>query len=366
MGLEYIGNVNIFERFGSYEDYGILIQGCNCFHTMGKGIALEIKKRYPEAYEADLTTPYGDYDKLGTFSKASFERNGKKLTVYNLYSQYKFGNKDVMINYAAIERGLYAIAEDIVKSGLDDQGIIMPFIGGNNGGGDPIFIKQIVQGTLGDLEVDVAGEFAPVVRDTVHVIQFPITSNESLDDGLNLFYAHGLLDEWMKKISKKSTFIMDYWTYMGLLELNKNMVPGQWGERNRIDVITDEGAVIADEVKGWCDKTFYGDNVERAILHSRDYCIQHDLDTIYILGVNPDLFSRTLEYCDLVHHLDLRQTVRESDALPDYSENTEFVKPDHPNFIRKSKMFGSIDYEDGAIFTEDVIYRRTDKPYRNY
>lgn len=366
MGLEYIGDQNIFELFGSHVEYGIMIQGCNCFHTMGKGIALEIKKRYPEVFDADLATNYGDYDKLGTFSKATIERDGKTLTIYNLYSQYKFGNKDVMINYAAIEKGLYAIAEDIVKSGIDDQGIIMPFIGGNNGGGDPIFIKQIVQGTLGDLEVSVVGKFADVVRDKVHVIQFPITLGNSLRDGFRLFAHTSMYSTWMKAVSKKSTFIMDSMSYAGELELYKNMIPGQWSERNRIDVICEAVEEGAYHPQDWCDKTFYGDNIERAILHSRDYCIQHGLDTVYIIGMEQSLFDRSLEYCDLVHHLDLRQTVREADELPDYSANVEFVNPEHPNFTRKSKMFGSIDEEHGAIFTEDVVYRRTDKPYRNY
>lgn len=373
MGLEYIGNVDIFERFGAYVDYGILIQGCNCFHTMGKGIALEIKKRYPEAYEADLATPYGDYDKLGTFSKATFVRDGKTLTIYNLYSQFKFGNKDVMINYAAIERGLDAIAKDIRDSGIDDQGIIMPFIGGNNGGGDPIFIKQIVQGALGDLEVDVAGTYSTNVRDQVTIIQFPITSNGSLEDGLRMFI-HGdgdMYEDWMKRVSKKSTFIMDHATYHGELELSKNMIPGQWKDRTRIDVfvpIEDDGSMFdASELDALCPHTFHTNNIERAILHSRDYCIQHDLETIYIIGMDQSMFDRSLDYCDVVHHLDIREVVRESEELPDYSSNIEFVKPDHPNFVRCSKAFGSIDLRHSAIFTEDVVYRRTDKSdYRKF
>lgn len=366
MGLEYIGDVNIFERFGSYVDYGVLIHGCNCFHTMGKGIALEIKKRYPEAYEADAATNYGDYDKLGTFSKATIVRGDKTFTIYNLYSQFKFGNKEVMINYAAIERGLAAIAKDIVDSGLDAEGIIMPFIGGNNGGGDPIFIKQIIQGALGDLEVDVAGTYSKEVRDKVEVIQFPITSNGSLETGINLYHSYDLFDTWLRKVSKHSTFIMDYWVYMGMLELNKNMVPGQWSKRHRIDVIIDEDVEIADDVKSWCDMTYYGDNVERAILHSRDYCIQNDLETIYIIGANQSLFDRSLEYCDVVHHLDIRETLREGNELPNYADNINFVNPEHPCFTRKSKMFGSVDFEHSALFTEDYVYRRTDKPYRNY
>ncbi len=365
MGLEYIGDLDIFELFGSYTDYGILIQGCNCFNTMGKGIALEIKKRFPEAYEADCATKYGDYDKLGTFSKASFTRDGKQLTIYNLYSQFKYGNKEVMINYAAIEKGLYAIADDIRASGLDDQGIIMPFIGGNNGGGDPIFIKQIVQGTLGDLEVDVVGRFSNVVRDTVHLIQFPITENGDLKCGLRQFIGSGMYDGWVNTISRQSTFIMDWNTYMGELELVKNRILGQW-QRNRIDVIVEEGVVISDEVASMCENTFFTDNIERAILHSRDYCIEYGLGTIYIIGMEESMFDRSLDYCDLVHHLEIRENVREADALPDYSDNLDFVRPEHPNFTRMSKMFGSADLDKTVLFTEDTVYRRTDKPYRNY
>lgn len=47
---------------------GHLIHGCNCFHTMGAGIARQIVREFPQALETDKMTAYGDPDKLGTLS----------------------------------------------------------------------------------------------------------------------------------------------------------------------------------------------------------------------------------------------------------------------------------------------------------
>ena len=40
--------------------FDVIIHGCNCFCTMGAGIAKAIKARFPEAYQADCQTPKGD------------------------------------------------------------------------------------------------------------------------------------------------------------------------------------------------------------------------------------------------------------------------------------------------------------------
>lgn len=34
--------------------FDVIIHGCNCFNTFGAGIALQIKRIFPDAYEADL------------------------------------------------------------------------------------------------------------------------------------------------------------------------------------------------------------------------------------------------------------------------------------------------------------------------
>ena len=36
--------------------FRIIGQGCNCFNTMGSGIAAQISKKYPQAYVEDCKT----------------------------------------------------------------------------------------------------------------------------------------------------------------------------------------------------------------------------------------------------------------------------------------------------------------------
>lgn len=43
---------------------GHLIHGCNCFHTMGKGVAKQIAREFPQALEADKMTMHGCLSKL--------------------------------------------------------------------------------------------------------------------------------------------------------------------------------------------------------------------------------------------------------------------------------------------------------------
>lgn len=54
--------------------FDVIIHGCNCQCQMGKGIALAIKRRFPEAYAADCRTAKGDVAKLGTISVAEVDR----------------------------------------------------------------------------------------------------------------------------------------------------------------------------------------------------------------------------------------------------------------------------------------------------
>jgi O-acetyl-ADP-ribose deacetylase (regulator of RNase III) len=57
-------------QFAEDGNFDVIIHGCNCFCQMGKGIALTIKNKFPDAYKADLETAKGEKNKLGTYSKA--------------------------------------------------------------------------------------------------------------------------------------------------------------------------------------------------------------------------------------------------------------------------------------------------------
>lgn len=69
-------------------NFDVIVHGCNCFCTMGAGIAKTIKDVFPEAYEADIQTEKGSRDKLGGISYVVLNRNGYEITVVNGYTQY--------------------------------------------------------------------------------------------------------------------------------------------------------------------------------------------------------------------------------------------------------------------------------------
>lgn len=131
---------------------GIMHQA-NCFHTMGSGIALRIKNKFPEAYDADLKTPKGDIGKLGTFSIAVLPSN---FHIYNLYGQFSFGFGR-QTDYGAVVRGLEAIREHAINNGLTTLGL-PKYMGCRRGGGYwPVvreIINEVFNTSVSKLEVD--------------------------------------------------------------------------------------------------------------------------------------------------------------------------------------------------------------------
>lgn len=82
--MKYIsGNLITLAKEGKFD---IIVHGCNCFNTMGSGIAREIKENFPIAWEADQATKKGARSKLGTYTFAMYDP-----IVINAYTQYDYG-----------------------------------------------------------------------------------------------------------------------------------------------------------------------------------------------------------------------------------------------------------------------------------
>ena len=82
--------------------FDVIIHGCNCFCSMGAGIAQQIKQTFPLAFQADLQTDSGDRDKLGTYSKAIVMVKDAPLTIINGYTQYHYSGGPLLADYDAI------------------------------------------------------------------------------------------------------------------------------------------------------------------------------------------------------------------------------------------------------------------------
>ncbi len=123
--------------------FNVIVHGCNCFCTMGGGIARTIQEEFPEAYTADLVTTKGDRNKLGTFSRATVSRNGRELTIVNGYSQYHFQGAGVLVDYDAV-RQLFAK----IKKEFSGKRIGYPKLGAGLAGGDWQILSAIIDEEL--------------------------------------------------------------------------------------------------------------------------------------------------------------------------------------------------------------------------
>jgi len=120
-------------------EFSVIVHGCNCFNTMGAGIALSLKKKWPAVYAADNMTREGDKAKLGKFSSALIKTvSGDNLLVINAYTQFSFSrNKDV--DYEAI-----ATVFKEISHMYGHQAIGIPAIGCGLAGGDWNIVEKLI------------------------------------------------------------------------------------------------------------------------------------------------------------------------------------------------------------------------------
>jgi O-acetyl-ADP-ribose deacetylase (regulator of RNase III) len=88
-------------------EFNIVVQGCNCFNTMGGGIAREIRERFSEAAIADDRTARGDYTKLGTWTEAVID---DQFVIINAYTQYNMSTGEDVFEYIAFQLILQKLA----------------------------------------------------------------------------------------------------------------------------------------------------------------------------------------------------------------------------------------------------------------
>lgn len=123
--------------------FDVIVHGCNCFCTMGAGIAKSIRTEFPEAYAVDLATEKGERAKLGTLSAAEVLIDGRQLVVVNAYTQYDYSRAGVQVDYNAV-RSVFAL----IKKTYSSKRIGYPLIGAGLAGGDWSVIASIVKKEL--------------------------------------------------------------------------------------------------------------------------------------------------------------------------------------------------------------------------
>eukprot|EP01134_Creolimax_fragrantissima_P000121 CFRG0121T1 len=140
------GDLLVMAEQGSFD---VIVHGCNCFNTMGAGIAKLIKDMYPVVYEADLSTEKGSKDKLGTITSAVVKvQNDHELTVVNAYTQYHYGKNSKAENGCLVDYDAIRSVFRCVKEQFAGKMIGFPLIGAGLAGGDWKIISLIIDEEL--------------------------------------------------------------------------------------------------------------------------------------------------------------------------------------------------------------------------
>jgi O-acetyl-ADP-ribose deacetylase (regulator of RNase III) len=120
--------------------FDVVVQGCNCFNTMGGGIAREIRERYPNVAEIDAKTRKGDYNKLGTWTGDLVIDDDFRFTVVNAYTQYNMSTGQDVFEYTA-----FALILQKLVHVYGQFRIGLPYIGMGLAGGDKDVIIPMIE-----------------------------------------------------------------------------------------------------------------------------------------------------------------------------------------------------------------------------
>ena len=117
-------------------EFDVIVQGCNCFNTMGGGIAREIRERFPMCAEIDNLTAKGDHMKLGNWTE--FDQG--TFLILNAYTQYNMSQGTDVFEYTAFD----LILQKILHM-YGDKRIGFPYIGMGLAGGDKHVIMRMIE-----------------------------------------------------------------------------------------------------------------------------------------------------------------------------------------------------------------------------
>lgn len=131
------------------EKSGIIVHGVNCRGKMGTGIALMIRKLYPQVY-IDYTEHWGKYfrEPARLLGDVVYTQVNKNLIIASAFTQLNYSKYDVRsVSYDAI-----AVAfKNISDTAKENRMVIKyPTIGAGYGGGDWRIISNIIDCVVDD------------------------------------------------------------------------------------------------------------------------------------------------------------------------------------------------------------------------
>ena len=146
------GNLITLAQEGHFD---VITHGCNCFCTMGAGIAPQMAKAFgADKFMLEGDKFRGDINKLGMVDfEWRYVKDGHVLQVVNSYTQFRYGRNhsdgvDTPVDYEAI-----TLAMRKLNHIFRGKTIGLPLIGCGLAGGDWGIVKKIFEQELNAMDV---------------------------------------------------------------------------------------------------------------------------------------------------------------------------------------------------------------------
>lgn len=128
----------------------------NCQGVMGSGVALQIKEKFPEAYEVYLKQYNGlrekGLDMLGQISYTKISLLNEY--VFNLSAQREYGKDKRHLNYEALYQCLQRMRFNAQDFGIKNIGI--PYLMGcDRAGGDWDIVSAMIDSVFGNSDIKI-------------------------------------------------------------------------------------------------------------------------------------------------------------------------------------------------------------------
>lgn len=139
--------------------FDVIVHGCNCFSTMGAGIAPQMAKAFG-CDKFNMEKMGRTINKLGNidyeycavpFSPES--KDEKSMAVVNAYTQHKYGSNHSDGDVAPFDYEAFTICMRKINQVFGGRIIGMPKIGAGLAGGDWNRIEKIIEKELSNLKV---------------------------------------------------------------------------------------------------------------------------------------------------------------------------------------------------------------------
>lgn len=293
-----------------------IVNTVNLVGVMGKGVALQFKKRFPENFNLYVNACNNGTIGIGNSLVTETLWRGKKMLIVNLPTKVDWRNPS---QYSYVERGLENLLVIINKYNI--RSIAIPPLGAGNGGLDWEVVKRMIDDKLCGVDCDI-------------LVYEPGYVAESMDKKVNLTPARALLVYMLEKLQHEC---MDATVFTAV----KLIYFMQKFGAQSIFKLTFRPYIYGP----------YNDSVRHML---------HHLDGAYIRGF-ADMNKRPFEPFGLIDKRmdDVRRMVEGDLMLNDIvCRTSEFLEDNWEDF--KFELLSSVDYlmTEYPQGTEDDIYNR--------